>query len=88
MNRRLGRNGRRIAYWTILAVLGGVLALVLATGAQAASAVGRLFILEESVYRYIDPDTGCHYLSVYRSSLVPRIAADGKTHLGCGAVKP
>ena len=31
-----------------------------------------------------DSDTGCQYLSTHLSTgLVPRIAADGKTHMGC-----
>lgn len=37
---------------------------------------------------YIDRETGCEYLStinVYH--LTPRIAKDGKSHMGCG-VKP
>jgi len=35
-------------------------------------------------YVFADQDTGCQYLSTHTSTgLVPRIAADGKTHLGC-----
>jgi len=40
---------------------------------------------------YMDRVTGCQYLSPGgsdRSALTPRIAADGKTHMGCKAVKP
>ena len=33
---------------------------------------------------YIDSMTGCNYLSTGNSaSLTPRIAADGRTHMGC-----
>jgi len=35
-------------------------------------------------YVFHDSDTGCQYLSTHLSTrLVPRIAADGKTHTGC-----
>lgn len=37
-------------------------------------------------YVFADHDTGCQYLSTHTSAgLAPRIAADGKTHMGCGA---
>lgn len=36
---------------------------------------------------YKDTTTGCEYLSDGRG-LTPRIAADGKTHMGCKAVTP
>jgi hypothetical protein len=37
---------------------------------------------------YKDQVTGCEYLASRNdSALAPRIAADGKTHMGCG-VKP
>lgn len=33
---------------------------------------------------FVDGDTGCQYLSTHMSAgLVPRIAADGRTHIGC-----
>jgi hypothetical protein len=36
----------------------------------------------------VDHQTGCEYLSAPGSSgITPRIAADGKAHMGCG-VKP
>jgi hypothetical protein len=35
----------------------------------------------------IDHGTGCQYLSVGRS-LTPRIASDGKTHMGCRDAAP
>ena len=40
-------------------------------------------------YIFADYDTGCQYLSTHTSTgLAPRIAADGKTHMGCkGTVK-
>lgn len=40
-------------------------------------------------YVFLDASTGCQYLSTHTSgSLTPRIAADGKTHMGCkGATK-
>lgn len=35
-------------------------------------------------YVFIDQTTGCQYLSTHTSTgLAPRIAADGKTHMGC-----
>lgn len=36
---------------------------------------------------YTDKLTGCEYLSDGRG-LTPRIAADGKTHMGCKATAP
>ena len=37
----------------------------------------------------VDHETGCEYLSSPSGSgMVPRIAADGKTHMGCKAVAP
>lgn len=39
-------------------------------------------------YVFADHDTGCQYLSTHNSAgLAPRIAADGKTHMGCGAAQ-
>lgn len=38
---------------------------------------------------FADRVTGCEYLTTQdRVTLTPRIAADGKTHMGCKAVKP
>ena len=38
-------------------------------------------------YVFADGDTGCQYLSTHTSTgLAPRIAADGKTHMGCKGV--
>jgi len=40
---------------------------------------------------YADRTTGCQYLAPgfdSRASLTARIAADGKTHMGCKAVQP
>lgn len=36
---------------------------------------------------YTDNQTGCQYVTESRG-LTPRIAADGKTHMGCKAVAP
>lgn len=40
-----------------------------------------------SAYTYLsrmsDPDTKCEYLIYDGKALTPRIAADGKTHMGC-----
>jgi hypothetical protein len=42
--------------------------------------------LETGLYR--DSVTGCEYLvSVNHYALTPRIAADGKTHMGCKGVQ-
>jgi len=39
---------------------------------------------------YIDSATGCQYLGQRSSSagITPRIAADGKTHMGCKGAQP
>ena len=38
---------------------------------------------------YTDHVTGCDYLSTGQTqSLTPRIAADGKTHMGCKGAQP
>lgn len=38
---------------------------------------------------YLDQVTGCEYLSTHMAAaLTPRIAADGKTHMGCREVRP
>lgn len=86
MSRRFGRNGRRIAYWTILAVLGGVLALVLSGCMKRDQSLGAVKTMKpsaNSLFVLIDSDTGCQYLSAYAEAITPRIAADGKTHMGC-----
>lgn len=50
-------------------------------------AVGEPFQLDPVLYR--DQVTGCQYLSTSGLyTLTPRIAADGKTHMGCKAVAP
>lgn len=40
------------------------------------------------MYVWIDPQTGCHYLINSKGGIVPRIAADGRSHAGCKGVKP
>ena len=38
-------------------------------------------------YVFVDGETGCQYVSTQNSvGLAPRIAADGKTHMGCKGV--
>lgn len=37
---------------------------------------------------YLDRATGCEYLSSGGRGITPRIAADGKTHLGCNGGQP
>jgi hypothetical protein len=39
---------------------------------------------------YLDAATGCQYLGQRNSSagITPRIAADGKTHMGCKGAQP
>ena len=45
-------------------------------------------VIAYTPYVLIDRDTGCQYLSTHKSTgLAPRIAADGKTHLGCKEVR-
>jgi hypothetical protein len=71
-----------------------ILAVLLAGcygGHEAAADVRmKLDLLPYSVNLYIDPDTGCQYLTRDGSSapMTTRIAADGKTHMGCKAVQP
>ena len=44
----------------------------------------------QAVYIYQDKLTGCQYVAAdsLHSALTPRIAADGKTHMGCKGVQP
>jgi len=39
---------------------------------------------------YLDPATGCQYLGQRASTagITPRIAVDGKTHMGCKGAQP
>jgi hypothetical protein len=37
---------------------------------------------------YVDEKTGCEYLSADGGGITPRIAADGKSHMGCKGVQP
>lgn len=40
-------------------------------------------------FLFIDQVTGCHYLSTHNSAgLAPRIAPDGRTHMGCSGGRP
>lgn len=41
----------------------------------------------ESVELYKDWGTGCEYLRVRMGGVTPRIAADGRSHMGCGGAK-
>ena len=90
----IGRQ-RAIAFFAprlaVLAVLGVVLAVLLAgcgpTTGDKPKAKAEQFLLDPVLYR--DQVTGCQYLSTSdRYTLTPRIAADGKTHMGCKAVAP
>jgi hypothetical protein len=60
------------------------------TPAPETAAKRNLYALPYTVYLYADPDTGCQYLMRDGSSaaFTPRIAADGKTHMGCKGVQP
>jgi hypothetical protein len=44
----------------------------------------------QPVYMYQDKATGCQYVSAdsEHSALTPRVAADGKTHMGCKGGQP
>ena len=35
-----------------------------------------------------DPETGCEYITRHNDGITPRIAADGKTHMGCKGALP
>jgi hypothetical protein len=37
---------------------------------------------------HADRQTGCEYLRGYWGQISPRIAPDGKTHMGCKGVRP
>jgi hypothetical protein len=37
---------------------------------------------------FTDTATGCEYLGRYKFGLVPRIAADGHSHMGCKGSQP
>lgn len=37
---------------------------------------------------YLDYETGCQYVSPGGRAIYPRIAADGRTHMGCKATAP
>ena len=66
-------------------------ALCLVLAALAGCGDPRTADRSESVdpIRYQDRDTGCMYLTTGQyNALTPRIAADGKTHMGCQAVAP
>ena len=99
----IGRQ-RAIAFFAprlaAIALLGVILAVLLAGCRERAPAPGaaapavaverNLYNLPYTVYLYADPDTECQYLMRDGSAaaLTPRIAADGKTHMGCKAVAP
>jgi len=40
------------------------------------------------LFFYVDAETGCQYLGASSDSITPRIAADGKTHMGCKGAQP
>lgn len=74
----------KAARWAIIAVIGVMLGLVLAgctkrdqtDPTEVISGVGGLQLLT-------DHATGCQYLSKGYGVVEPRIAADGKSHMGC-----
>lgn len=64
-----------------------ILAMLLAGCTQRTG--GMLSARVDDPHLLTDHETGCQYLSSPGSSgIVPRIAADGKTHMGCKAVQP
>jgi hypothetical protein len=68
-----------------------ILALLLVGCVKAATTEPErnLYVYQDRAYLYVDPDTGCNYLTKgWYSSLTPRIAADGKTHMGCKGARP
>lgn len=83
----IGRQ-RAIAFFVprlaALAVLGAILAVLLAGCSKDDTdpAIGR-----SGMDPLTDNATGCQYL-YRRHAMLPRIAADGKTHMGCKAVAP
>jgi hypothetical protein len=46
---------------------------------QEAKHTGDMFVIART-----DDHTGCQYLVYNDGGITPRIAADGKTHMGCG----
>lgn len=69
-----------------------LVALALSMLADAGAAGERnhppFYYSNERTYIVVDPDAGCHYLRQGYQSMTPRIASDGKTHMGCRGVKP
>lgn len=62
----------------ILALCAGCVRRTGASGAAIENPYG-----DPGVYR--DRVTSCEYLNVGHSTLTPRIAADGHTHMGCNS---
>lgn len=70
----------KAARWAIIAVIGVVLGLVLAGCAKRPEAPPEF----RAPYPYLDRVSGCQYLATdHDGALIPRIAADGKSHMGC-----
>lgn len=68
--------------WLLVLLLWPLAGLVLLVGCKRADATPD----GDSAYIpviYRDRSTGCEYLSPSNSGITPRIAADGKTHMGC-----
>lgn len=76
------------------ALLGAVLVLTV----LALAGCRRLDVLQAEAQQrqaaiYVDQETGCEYFAHLESGprfipTTPRIATDGKTHMGCKAVQP
>lgn len=49
-----------------------------------------IYASDWAIMVHSDPETGCQYLRLVSSGreLTPRIAADGKTHMGCKGGQP
>jgi hypothetical protein len=70
------------------ALLGAVVVLtILATAEGAVRDKLYMWDANNDMYLWTDPDAGCQYLVTRHGGMLPRIAADGKTHMGCKGVK-
>jgi hypothetical protein len=69
-------------------VFAAIVAMAIATGCDAPKTPGPdapSLSQHTTLSMYLDPETGCQYLGQRSSNagITARIAADGKTHMGC-----
>jgi hypothetical protein len=70
-------------------ILGGAAGVMLALApAKGSTSAGSKIKASDTIVRvFTDPETGCQYLGMYGEAVTQRIAADGKTHMGCREVR-